>query len=535
MASLSRWCPVGIVLAVLANPARGDGDLSKVGHVVIVMQENHSFDNYFGALPYAPGGPYHPGPCSPHDHACVDGLSCTSAGGPLTCKDASRDDDGSKVTAFHARTYCPGPDLRHDWPGSHQEASLFAPALTWLASPNNGFVLVNDGATPLVPPRVPDGVGQHPPDAGAETPSDDATMSYYDGGDLPFYYALAETFAIDDRYFSSVIGPTFPNRAYALAATSFGHLTTAEIQPPLPPAVPLPGGYRPLTGTIMDLLDRAGVSWTNFFVDVPTTSIFRGLDLRHVAPVTSLLAVAGAPTCTLPAVSFVDPAFGSNAFGTNPTLFENDEHPPTDLRLGQQYVRQVLAALRASPCWKDTVVFVTHDEHGGFYDHVPPPHAPQGGARTPDGIAPGQCADASNLPASAQPGAGAECGVSAIDAEAICPGFTPTGEPHWFCPSFDQLGFRVPFMAVSPFSKPHHVSHTVADHTSLLAFIEKRFLGGSAAHGDDGARPHLTARDRHASTLEDLFDFDAAPSLGAVLPLAPAPSASDPGCPFQPR
>jgi len=73
------------------------------------------------------------------------------------------------------------------------------------------------------------------------------------------------------------------------------------------------------------------------------------------------------------------------------------------------------------------------------------------------------------------------------------------------CATFNQLGFRVPFMAVSPFSKPHYVSHTVGDHTSLLAFIEKRFL----SLDDDDGRLHLTKRDQHADTLEDLFDLSA--------------------------
>lgn len=520
------------VLAALAVPgaAAARGDLGKVNHVVVVMQENHSFDNDLGALPYVPGGPYHPGPCAPDDHACVDGLSCTREDGALRCRDANRDDDRRPVRAFHLDTYCPGPDLAHDWPGSHQEVNDANPMLTWLASPMNGFVLVNDGVTPLVPPLVPDGGGQHGPDASAETRTDDATMGYYDQGDLPFYYALAQTFAIDDRYFSSVIGPTFPNRSYALAATSFGHLSTWEILPPLPPAVPPPGGYRPATGTIMDLLDRAGVSWTNYFVDVPTTAMFRGYDLSHAAPVTSLLAIAapGQTSCALPAVSFVDPAFGNDAFGTNPTLFENDEHPPSDVRSGEWYVAQVLGAIRASPCWKDTVVFVTYDEHGGFHDHVPPPRAPQGGARTPDGVAPGQCADLSAPPASEQPGGGVECAVSRADAASICPGFTATGAYPWWCASFDQLGVRVPFIAVSPFARPHHVSHAVADHASILAFVEKRFLSSG------GVAQHLTARDAHASTLEDLFDFDAAPSLAATIPDAPPPAATDPGCPFTP-
>jgi hypothetical protein len=84
---------------------------------------------------------------------------------------------------------------------------------------------------------------------------------------------------------------------------------------------------------------------------------------------------------------------------------------------------------------------------------------------------------------------------------------------------------------VSPFSRPHYVSHQVADHTSLLAFIEKRFL---SSDDEDDDRPSLTARDRHASTLEDLFDFERAPSAGASVGFAPPPSAGDPGCPFVP-
>jgi phospholipase C len=355
-------------------------------------------------------------------------------------------------------------------------------------------------------------------------------MGYYDQTDLPFYYGLAQTFAISDRYFSSVIGPTFPNRSYGMAATSFGHVTTAEIIPPLPPAVQPPdlGGYKPITGTIMDLLDAKHILWKNFFIDVPTTAIFRGLNLSNVEPITAFVARATAPTgCALPAVSFVDPAFGSNVLGTNPTLFENDEHPPTDIRAGQSYVSNLINAVRFGSCWNDSVVFIVYDEHGGFYDHVGPPRAPQGGGRNPDGISPGQCADLSNPPASEQPGGGVQCNVSAQEAASICPGFTRTGAYPAFCANFDQLGFRVPFIAFSPFSRPHYVSHRVADHSSLLAFIEKRFLSS------DDERLHLTARDQHAWTLDDLFDFEGAPSRNALPPLQPPPPpAPDHGCPF---
>ena len=87
------------------------------------------------------------------------------------------------------------------------------------------------------------------------------------------------------------------------------------------------------------------------------------------------------------------------------------------------------------------------------------------------------------------------------------------------CASFNQLGVRVPFIAVSPFSKRRHVSHTVGDHTSLLAFIEKRSMAGQ-----DGERPHLTRRDQHADTLEDLFDFDRSPSRDTTIGHASPPA-----------
>jgi phosphoesterase family protein len=138
-------------------------------------------------------------------------------------------------------------------------------------------------------------------------------------------------------------------------------------------------------------------------------------------------------------------------------------------------------------------------------------------ASTPDGIAPGQCADLSNPPASKQPGGGAECSsnpvsssdTSVADAERLCPQLAtdPTGPYPTGCANFDLLGIRVPFIAVSPFSKPHYVSHTIGDHTSLLALIERRFLTLN------GVTVHLTARDTNANSLEDLFDFDHSPSL----------------------
>jgi phospholipase C len=499
---------------LLTAAARAEGDLHKVNHIIIVMQENRSFDHYFGALPYVPGGPYHGGPCKKNDHRCVDGLRCkVDALGGFTCANANLDDDGSFVHSFHEQSFCVGPDLDHSWKGSHKELDFTSPASTLVCSPNDGFVLQNDATTE----------GQ--PDGGVETPTDDDTMGFYTQDDLPFYYSLAQTFAIDDRYFCSVIGQTFPNRSYLLAATSFGHLTTSEISPP-------PGGYKPITGTFMDLLDRNGVSWVDYFAEIPQTFPFLPSAFPfvtpHSAPVSTFLDQAAAGT--LPSVSFVDPIFGV-IFGGDA---ENDEHPPTDVRKGEAFVSTIVNAVRNGPNWKDSIVFIVYDEHGGFYDHVAPPRAPQGHARNPDGIDPGQCADLSNPPASTLPGGGVNCDVvSPAEALAICPSFTPTGPYPRDCANFDQLGVRVPFIAVSPFAKPHYVSHTVGDHTSLLALIEKRFLSNNQGNGKSHVQ-HLTARDANADPLEDLFNFSRPPSLDAVIGTAPGASPSDPGCPFVP-
>src|SRR5438552_235370 len=274
------------LLLATGGSVHADGNLHNVNHIIIVMQENHSFDNYFGVLPYASGTPYHGGgKCASNDHTCVDGLSCTrDLAGNYTCTNSNVDDDASTVFAFHDAKYCTGPDLQHNWPGSHSEANYNNPAGALAFSPNDGFVLVNDATEQI--------------DNG-ESPTDDDTMGFYNETDLPFYYGLAKSFAID-------------------------------------------------------------------------------------------------------------------------------EHPPNNIRAGQYFVSQIVNALRNSQSWNDSILFITYDEHGGFYDHVAPAAARQGGALNPDGINPGQCEDLSNPPASEQPGGGAQCDVSRSDAAAICPGFTAT-------------------------------------------------------------------------------------------------------------
>jgi phospholipase C len=486
----------------ITKSAFADGNLQNVHHIVIVMQENHSFDNYFGVLPYAPGSPYHNGngACASTDHTCVDGLQCGFNGsGVLTCINSNLDDNGGTVAAFHSPTRCVAPDLDHSWVGTHHEINFANPNSTLSSPLRDGFVRRNDLTEQI--------------DSG-ESPTEDQTISYYTQNDLPFYYDLAKKFAISDRQFASVLGPTFPNRSYFMAATSFGHLTTNDIVPPVV-------GYKPINGTIFDLFDKHGVSWADYFQDVPQSLSFRPTDSHNLPLAVFYLQAAGLGS--LPEVSFIDPNFGSLGHSS-----ENDEHPPTDIQRGQHYVSQVVNAIRNGPFWKDTVIFITYDEHGGFYDHAKPPRAPQNGARTPDGVFPGQCADLSLVPFSLYPGAGAECSwnfvsttdTSVKDAEALCPALTsnPAGPYPAACAAFDQLGVRVPLMAVSPFSKPHYVSHMVGDHTSLLAIIEKRFLAPA------GTPLHITRRDQFATTLEDLFDFDHSPSLKTPLTQASAPA-----------
>jgi len=528
---------LGLLLAPgasAAERARNNGlALQNLKHIIVVMQENHSFDNYFGALAYVPGGVYHAAAadhghdgddadndgCRADDHRCVDGLTCkVMGGGSLSCANFNIDaDDGNrKVFAFHNANRCVKPDLDHGWVGTHREANFNDPNASLRHFRGDGFVRQNDLTEQV--------------DKGHESPTEDETMGFYTQAELPFYYDLAQKFAISDRHFSSVLGPTFPNRSYSMAATSFGHLTTSDELPP-------PGGYKPLTGTIFDLLDAHAVTWANYFQDLPSGGSFRLFTLSahdpHFFPYAVFLAqVSGVPGLpALPEVSFVDPNFGFFARAA-----ENDEHPPADIQRGQAFLSQLVNAVRNGPYWKDTIIFITYDEHGGFYDHVKPPRAPQGGTRTPDDIAPGQCADASFPPASAQPGAGAQCSTnqlnpadsSVANAAALCPAFAanPTGPFPKECASFDQLGFRVPFIAVSPFAKPHYVSHAVSDHTSVLALIEKRFMVPFDGDGDN--HPHLTRRDQFADTLEDMFDFENSPSLNTTIGAA-GPPANDCG------
>jgi phospholipase C len=159
----------------------------------------------------------------------------------------------------------------------------------------------------------------------------------------------------------------------------------------------------------------------------------------------------------LPQVSFVDPNLDSETMGGGGT----DEHPPGDIQSGELFVSQVVQSVMSGPQWAHTALFITHDENGGFYDHVNPPAA---------------CA-----PDSTQP--------------ILVKGDTTQG-------GFNLYGLRVLLVAVSPYAKKAYVGHTVYDHTSIARFIEAKFK-----------IPALTARDANATPPMDLFDFTDAPAF----------------------
>ncbi|MGZ3653548.1 MAG: alkaline phosphatase family protein [Bdellovibrionota bacterium] len=373
-----------------------------IEHVIVIMQENHSFDNYFGSL------------SAPQFYGSqVDGLRPGLS---------NRHRSGKEVPVFKQTNLCV-TDLAHDWNSMHND---------WNNGAMDGFVRTND-------------------DRGDGT----RVMGVYDETDLPFYYALANQFAIGDRYFASTLTQTFPNRFYLLTGTSFGHIQNL-----------LPGSKTSYAQkTLFDLLDEYGITWKYYNDGEGYLKLFQPLYLRSldkmktIADYESDLAAG-----TLPQVAFLD----TSAEG-------EDEHPSADIQIGETWVSQRIRALMASSAWSTSALFLTYDEGGGFYDHVNPPQA-----CAPDSIAP-----------------------------LLMPGSVPGG--------FDQLGFRVPFVAVSPYARHHFVSHNIYDHSSILKFIETKFN-----------LPALTARDANADGFSDVFDF-----AHPVFKVAPLPeSVPDPvrGC-----
>jgi phospholipase C len=269
------------------------------------------------------------------------------------------------------------------------------------------------------------------------------SIGYYTAADLPLFSAVAQNYLVCDRYFASILGPTFPNRLFLWAAQT-DRLDDSVSLTSLP--------------TIFDTLAAAGVSHRYFFNNLPFLALW---GLKYVFS-TGLFAefLRSAASGTLPAVSFVDPIFTVLDDGTG-----NDDHPHADIRNGDAFLASIVHAVTSGPAWQKTVLVITFDEWGGFFDHVPPPRV----------VAP-----------------------NSVDPDEV--------NGHVL------LGFRVPVVVVSPFTRNAGVSHTLIDHTSILKLIEWRW-----------GLPPLTACDASAQigNLATAMNF-ASPDV--TVPAVPLPN-----------
>jgi phospholipase C len=407
-AAAGRGEGAGAAMAQLAARTKPAGsDLGAIEHVVFLMQENRSFDHYYGTLGGVRG-------FDDHARGRLGNFAQAWPGG--------RD---STLLPFHLDSKsgigeCT-QDLDHSWPGEH---------MSWDNGTNAAFVSTHTSAQFQGPTQG------------------EFTMGYYKRVDIPFYYALADAFTICDNYHCSVLGPTHPNRLMSLSGTI--DPTGAAGGPVL-----ITNGSKDAVGsvhwdTMPEVLEDAAVSWKVYnpvgTIYTPQTQQKYGIlsdailpyFSQYQNPSSALYQKAFLPLYpndfvtdikagTLPAVSWLIPPIGY------------DEHPSSPPALGEWYTSQVLAALMSNPkVWSKTVLFHMYDENDGFFDHVPPPVPPEG--------TPGEYVTVSPLPSDAHGTAG------------------PVG-----------MGFRVPMLVLSPFSRGGHVASQVFDHTSQLRFLEERF------------------------------------------------------------
>jgi phospholipase C len=293
-----------------------------------------------------------------------------------------------------------------------------------------------------------------------------AIMGYYDAGQVPVFDFLASEYAVCDRWHASLPTDTWPNRLYALSGTSRGVDTT-----PSGPGVPLhPPGYT--FTTIFEFLQANGVDWRIFFSDLPFPLVFKTIAQKaeYTARMSSLSGfVSAAQTGDLPAVSWLEPTFSDVESAIGQPQEANDDHPPGDITRGQQLVQQIYNAVSAGPGWSKTLLLITYDEHGGFFDHVAPAPPP------PD------------------------------DDEA-----------------HRMYGVRVPAFVISAWGPRRLVSKDVFDHTSLLATTLRRFCVAAVAS--------MGLRTQHANDVGRLLSsatFRAAPKMPPIA-FANPPAAAAP-------
>jgi phospholipase C len=428
-----------------ADPARC-GTLADIEHFVFVMQENRSFDHYFGALRGVRGF------SDPRALASVFEQRGWAPGVGVTDTGVTRPFALAQDKLHDAQVL---NDPTHDWGPQHR---------SWNNGAMDRFLLEHverDGAAnaPIV-------------------------MSHYDRTTLPFYYALADAFTVCDSYHCSVLGPTYPNRLYWMSgmldpegAHGGPLLETLGTSPSAP-------GARRFTWTTMpEVLEAAGVSWKVYQSADSLDGIGGGLFIDNVLqyftrirsdPVLSAKAL----TPTYPGNFATDVASGKlPQVSWIITDFLQCEHPAAPPQYGAYAIANLIDTLLANPAvWEKTAIILSYDENGGFFDHVPPPTAPAG--------TPGEFISA--------PLAGI------TESEGIA---GPIG-----------LGFRVPAMVISPYSRGGLLCSDVLDHTSQLRLLEKRF--GVTA-------PNLTAW-RRATVGDFTSAFDFASPIDASRPTLPS-------------
>ncbi len=422
---------------------------TSVNHIIILSQENRSFDHYFGHLmqywqkngfPQATNG------------TTLDGMpdTATNVGDP-----AVPGDPPPTITAFPLVTMCvenPSPS----WNESHVDFNK----LDHLSTVFKG-----------------DGYAQT---AGHEGPINDVigarVMGFYTGDNLNYYYFMASSFATSDRWFSPAMSRTQINREYMLSGTSQGHAYPPDATTGALTAKP-----------IVELLDENHITWKDYVHPLSgpnpciTASCLMGqsyLNQFTYAPtivknepqnidiVDNFLADANSGK--LPQVVYIEPASAEGL----------DEHPsdigagPNNIQTGAAFVAKLINGLMQSPSWKDSIFILTWDEFGGFYEHVSPQPTV-----SPDGIAPRDLR------------AGDNClnTDGTINSSPTC--------------NFQYTGYRLPLVVISPFTKKNFVSHLVMDYTATLKLIEERYN-----------LPNLTARDAaQPSMANEFFDFNAVP------------------------
>lgn len=426
-------CAISSIVNAIGNLFSGKRKPShKIEHVFVLMLENRSFDHMLGF--------------SGITGTDISGAAATIEGINPSIHNNVNPANGSVVAAN-----CPADFLLKDV--DKDPGHEFKNALTQLC----GKSAVYSPAPGGYPPINNSGFIQNYADDGSPTP--ERIMKCFCPEQLPVMNALAKEFAVCDNWFSSLPGPTWPNRFFALAATSAG-LDDSPSTGDVIAATTLEG-YRFENGNIFDLLDDHCLNWRIFEGDeFPVSFALNGMNLNALQGRFSDFSEFEDEinkSSLSEKFIFIEPKYGEDEFdltGPGDYVCGNSMHPLNDVTRGEKLIKKVYEVIRNSPHWEKSVLVITFDEHGGFYDHVAPPAA----------VPPGDLVNPPNVKNNFK---------------------------------FDQLGVRIPTIIVSPLIRKNTIDKTVYDHTSSLASIEKLF-----------GLPNLTNRDKAANDFLHLFSLD---------------------------